>query len=65
MASYSTSRGDWVPDVPKKSQEKAEQLMSTTASDAKDTMTGTNALKQWIGGSGKPDTPYGVKGREF
>ena len=54
-----------MPDVPKKSQEKAEQLMSTTASDAKDTMTGTNALKQWTSGSGKPPTPYGVQGREF
>lgn len=65
MASYSTSRGDWVPEVPKKSQDKAEKLMSTEASDAKDTMTGTNVLKQWIGGSGKPPAPYGVQGREF
>jgi hypothetical protein len=39
--------------------------MSTEASDAKDTMTGTNELKQWVAGSGKPDAPYGVQGRKF
>jgi hypothetical protein len=65
MAKYGGSKGDWTPDVPKKSQEKAEQLMSTEASDAKDTLAGTNVLKQWIGGSGKPPAPYGVRGREF
>jgi hypothetical protein len=65
MASYSSSKGDWTPDVPKRSQEKAEQLMSTEASDAKDTLAGTNALKAWVGKSGKPPTPYGVQGREF
>ena len=31
----------------------------------KDTMTGTNELKQWVGGSGKPTAPYGVQGRKF
>jgi hypothetical protein len=65
MAKYGGSKGDWTPDVPKKSQEKAEQLMSTEASDAKDTLAGTNVLKQWVGGSGKPPAPYGVRGREF
>lgn len=65
MAQYAGSKGDWTPDVPKKSQEKAEKLMSTEASDAKDTLTGTNILKQWIGKSGKPSSPYGVQGREF
>ena len=49
----------------KKSSEKADKLMSTEASDAKDTMTGTNELKQWVGGSGKPPAPYGVQGRKF
>jgi hypothetical protein len=39
--------------------------MSTEASDAKDTMTGTNELKNWVGGSGKPEGPYGVQGRKF
>ena len=65
MANYSGSKGDWAPEVPKRSQEKAEQLMSTEASDAKDTLTATNVLKQWIGKSGKPPGPYGVQGREF
>jgi hypothetical protein len=62
---YTKSVGDWSPTIPKKSSEKAEELMSTTAQDAKDTMTGTNELKQWVGGSGKPPGPYGVQGRKF
>jgi hypothetical protein len=65
MAKYAGSKGDWAPDVPKKSQEKAEQLMSTEASDNKDSFNATNVLKQWIGKSGKPSGPYGVQGREF
>lgn len=65
MAEYSKSVGDWAPTIPKKSSEKAEELMSVTASDAKDTMNATNELKQWVAGSGKPDGPYGVQGRKF
>lgn len=41
------------------------KLMNTEASDAKDTMTGTNELKQYSGGSGKPSGPFGVQGKEF
>ena len=63
---YSKSVGDWNPGPGKKrSSEKADELMSTEASDAKDTMTGTNELKQWVGGSGTPPRPYGSQGRKF
>jgi hypothetical protein len=62
---YKSGVSNWVPSVPKKGTERAEQLMSTEAQDAKDTMTGTNELKAWVGGSGKPDGPYGVQGRKF
>jgi hypothetical protein len=65
MANYTKGVGDWSPTIPKKSSEQAEGLMGVTAQDAKDTMTGTNELKQWVAGSGKPDAPYGVQGRKF
>jgi hypothetical protein len=65
LPGYGTSVSNWSPSTPKKSSDKADSLMSTEASDAKDTMTGTNELKQWVGGSGKPDAPYGVQGRKF
>jgi hypothetical protein len=65
LPSYGTGVANWAPSTPKKSSEKADQLMSTEATDAKDTMTGTNELKGWVGGSGKPEGPYGVQGRKF
>jgi hypothetical protein len=65
MPDKGKSYADWTPTTPKKSSEKADQLMATEASDAKDTMTGTNVLKQWVGGSGKPPAPYGIQGRKF
>jgi hypothetical protein len=65
IPSYGTSVSNWTPGTPKKSAEKADALMATEASDAKDTMTGTNELKQWQGGSGKPPEPYGLTGKKF
>lgn len=65
MGEYSKSVGDWTPSTPKSSSDKANALMGVTAEDAKDTMTGTNELKQWVSGSGKPDAPYGIQGRKF
>jgi len=65
IPAYGTGVSNWTPSTPKKSSDKADSLMSTEASDAKDTMTGTNELKGWVGGSGKPDAPYGVQGRKF
>jgi hypothetical protein len=63
--SYKSGVSDWSPGTPKKSSERAEQLMSTEASDAKDTMTGTNELKEFRAGSGKPPEPYGSAGHKF
>jgi hypothetical protein len=65
IPSYGAGVSDWTPSTPKKSADSADKLMSTEASDAKDTMTGTNELKPWVGGSGKPAAPYGVQGRKF
>jgi hypothetical protein len=65
IPSYGEGVSDWTPSTPKKGSERAEKLMSVEAQDAKDTMTGTNELKQWVGGSGKPPAPYGVQGRKF
>ena len=65
LPGYGTSVSNWTPSTPKSSSDAAEKLMSTEASDAKDTMTGTNELKNFVGGSGKPDGPYGVQGRKF
>jgi hypothetical protein len=56
---------NWTPSTPKKSSDSSDKLMSTEASDGKDTMTGSNELRQWVGGSGKPEAPYGVQGRKF
>jgi hypothetical protein len=44
---------------------KMAKLMSTEASDAKDTMTGTNELKPFTGSGGKPKGPFGKKGKNF
>lgn len=65
LPGYGSGVANWSPSVPKKSSEKAESLMSTDAKDASDTMTGTNELKNFVGGSGKPEGPYGVQGRKF
>jgi hypothetical protein len=65
LPSYGSGVANWTPSTPKSSTEKAEKLMSTEASDGKDTMTGTNELKNFVGGSGKPEGPYGVQGRKF
>lgn len=44
---------------------KAAKLMGTEASDAKDTMTGTNELKAHTGSGGKPKGPFGKRGKNF
>lgn len=62
---YSKSYADWNPGPGKKSNDKADQLMATEASDAKDTMTGTNELKEFRAGSGKPPGPFGTTGHKF
>lgn len=63
--SYYEGVSDWNPNIPKKTQEKAEQLMNPEARDAAEVLDATNKLEQWVGGSGKPPGPYGVQGRKF
>lgn len=41
------------------------KLMSPNAKEDPETVTGDNPQKAWIGGSGKPKAPFGVKGRMF
>ena len=65
LPSYGSGVSNWTPSTPKKSSDSSDKLMSTEASDGKDTMTGSNELRQWVGGSGKPEAPYGVQGRKF
>ena len=67
MANENTRRAMATGTGPGKGQDsgKANKLMSTEASDAKDTMTGVNELKQFVGGSGKPPVLYGVAARKF
>lgn len=66
MPKYAGSKANWNPGAGKPhSDKRVDELMSTEASDAKETMTGTNDLKPFIGGSGKPKGPFGQKAREF
>lgn len=60
------SMADWNPG-PGKGEDagKKAKLFSTEASDAKDTMTGTNELKAFKGKSGVPKGPFGSQGKEF
>lgn len=60
------SISDWNPGPGSGSDEsKKAKLFSTEASDAKDTMTGTNEQKPFFGKSGTPKGPFGSKGHEF
>lgn len=57
---------NWNPGEGKGSNEaKKAKLFSTEGSDGKDTMTGTNSLKEWVGGKGVPSGPFGKKAKEF
>lgn len=64
IPNFGQSVSGWNPG-PGPKEKSADKLMSTEASDAKDTMTGTNELKPFLGGSGKPPGPFGQKGTEF
>lgn len=44
---------------------RVNQLMSTEAADAPDTVNGVNKLEAWRGKGGKPPEPYGQKGTDF
>lgn len=57
---------NWDPGAGGNDNEaKKSKLFSTEASDAKDTMTGDNPLKRFVGKSGKPKGPFGANGRDF
>lgn len=55
---------NWDPGQGGSSDNRAK-LFSTEAHDAKDTMTGTNEQKEFVGGKGTPKGPFGAKGKEF
>lgn len=58
----------WSPSSPggtSKRDSVEDKLNSPNAHDAKDTMTGTNELKPFKGGSGTPKGPFGARGEEF
>lgn len=62
------SVSDWDPGTPggaSKRDAVEDKLNKPNAHDAKDTMTGTNELKAFKGGSGTPKGPFGQRGREF
>lgn len=62
------SVSDWDPGSAggkSKSDSVEDKLNNPNAHDAKDTMTGTNELKQFRGGSGTPKGPFGQRGQEF
>ncbi len=42
-----------------------DKLMSPNAQEDPETVTGDNPQKAWLGGSGKPQGPFGPKGRMF
>lgn len=56
------SVSNWQPSMPTKTN---QSLMAPNAHDNKDSLTPDNALKQAVGGSGKPQGPLGKMGREF
>lgn len=41
------------------------QLMSPNAQEDKETVSGENPQKAWLGSGGKPQGPFGSKGRNF
>lgn len=63
-----SSVSDWAPGSAggqSKRDSVEDKLNAPNAHDAKDTMTGTNELKPFKGGSGTPKGPFGQRGQEF
>lgn len=68
MALPEKSVRNWDPGSPGGSAKRdsvEDKLNRPNAHDAKDTMTGTNELKEFMGKSGTPKGPFGQRGREF
>jgi hypothetical protein len=55
---------NWNPGAGKPKSDN-NKLFNTEAKDAPETTDATNELKPFIGKSGKPPGPFGIKGREF
>lgn len=51
------------PGDPPYGESRKEKLMRPNAVERPDTQTGTNDLKAYVGGSGKPKGPFGQRGR--
>lgn len=62
MAKQGKSVSNWQPTEPTKTN---QSLMKSNAKDNPDTFGATNELKQWVGGKGKVQAPFGKMGREF
>lgn len=61
MAMRPKSVADWTPPQPSARPE----LLKPNAKDNPDSLTPQNPHKQTLGGSGKPQGPFGKKAREF
>jgi hypothetical protein len=64
MANPKGSVGDMTFD-PSSKKDNTDKLMSPNAKEDPETVTGDNPQKAWIGGSGKPQGPFGPQGRNF
>lgn len=66
IPSFGTSVSGWDPGAGMAASDKrVNQLMSTEAMDAPDTISATNKLEAFRGKSGTPPAPYGIKGTDF
>jgi hypothetical protein len=52
-------------DPSKASKSANDRLMSPNAKEDPETVTGDNPQKAWIGSGGKPQGPFGRRGRDF
>lgn len=50
---------------PSNAPDNTKKLMSPNAREDPETVSGDNPQKEWIGGSGKPQAPFGQRGRNF
>ena len=57
--------GDWQPNTPDNRPMGYTKLLDPNAKDAPDTFNGTNVLKNFVGGRGKPSGDLGSQGRDF
>jgi len=66
LPSAGSKVGSWDPGSAGGSSKRdsvEDKLNAPNAKDGKDTMTGTNELKPFVGGSGMPKGPFGSRDR--